>query len=164
MRIRPLAWLFRLLAGLVLMGCAMESFAAEPVVRHAVGTFEIQATPLPADADAKGDAAAIARLRIAKQFSGDLVGTSTVMMSAYGQPKPGEAASYVAIELVHATLAGHSGDFVLLHRGMVTRAGEQTLEVMIAPDSGTGGLAGISGTLDIVVKAGVHHYDLAYRL
>ncbi len=35
---------------------------------------------------------------------------------------------------------------------------------MIVPDSGTGALAGITGTLSIAVEDGVHRYDLAYTL
>jgi hypothetical protein len=46
----------------------------------------------------------------------------------------------------------------------MTKSGGRDLSVIIAPDSGTGALAGISGSIDIIVKDGQHHYELAYRL
>ena len=85
------------------------------------------------------------------------------MLSA-GTPAPGQPAAYVAIDQFAGTLDGRRGGFVLLHRGTMTRAGGSELSVTIAPDSGTGALAGIAGTLAIEVKNGVHRYDLAYTL
>ena len=41
--------------------------------------------------------------------------------------------------------------------------GEAALTVMIVPDSGTGELAGISGTLEIDNDAGTHSYVLDYK-
>ena len=38
------------------------------------------------------------------------------------------------------------------------------LQVIVAPDSGTGGLEGITGTLTIRMEGGKHYYDLAYTL
>lgn len=46
----------------------------------------------------------------------------------------------------------------------MTKAGGRELEVSIAPDSGTGDLDGLSGTLVIKVEGGKHLYDLAYNL
>jgi hypothetical protein len=46
----------------------------------------------------------------------------------------------------------------------MAHAGGRKLEVTIAEDSGTGELAGISGSLKIDVREGVHHYRLDYQL
>ncbi len=85
-------------------------------------------------------------------------------MLAAGTPGPGKAAGYVAIDQVEATLDGRRGGFLLLHRGTMTKSGASDLSVVIAPDSGTGALAGIAGTLKIEISGGVHHYELAYTL
>jgi hypothetical protein len=42
--------------------------------------------------------------------------------------------------------------------------GEPSLSVTIVPDSGTGELAGIAGTLGIDIRDGQHFYDLEYTL
>jgi hypothetical protein len=40
--------------------------------------------------------------------------------------------------------------------------GKGDLTVSVVPDSGTDGLAGLSGTMTITITDGVHHYDLSY--
>ena len=52
---------------------------------------------------------------------------------------------------------------MLQHSGVMTR-GDGRLEVTIVPDSGTGDLAGISGTLEIHNNEGQHSYVLDYEL
>lgn len=42
--------------------------------------------------------------------------------------------------------------------------GSATMGIVIVPDSGTGALEGISGTLTIKVENGVHSYTLEYTL
>ena len=59
-------------------------------------------------------------------------------------------------------LAGRDRLFVLQHHGLMEK-GEAALTVTIVPDSGTGGLAGISGTLEIDNAAGKHSYVLKYE-
>ncbi len=61
------------------------------------------------------------------------------------------------------TLRGKPGSFLLLHRGVMTR-GTPDLLVTIIPDSGTGELAGIAGTLTIIIEKGKHSYLLDYTL
>jgi Protein of unknown function (DUF3224) len=63
------------------------------------------------------------------------------------------SAAYVAIERVSGTLAGRQGTFAFQHMGRMTR-GAPELTIVVVPDSGTGGLAGLSGTLDIQIAAG----------
>ena len=42
--------------------------------------------------------------------------------------------------------------------------GAPTLNVTVVPDSGTGELVGIAGTMTIVIANGKHSYDFAYSL
>jgi hypothetical protein len=70
---------------------------------------------------------------------------------------------YVAMERVTGTLKGRAGSFVLQHSGTMTR-GTPTLSVTVVPDSGTGQLEGITGTLTIKVDQGKHSYEFEYTL
>ena len=149
------------LASLLLMA-AMPGVAKEQAMRHATGTFEVKLTP-EANEPGGGGTLPTARMAIAKTFRGDLVGTARGTMLSIGTPQPGHAASYVAVDQVTGTLDGRTGGFVLLHRGSMSDAG-QSLSVEVAPGSGTGGLAGITGTFAIEIVSGVHRYDLAYTL
>lgn len=49
------------------------------------------------------------------------------------------------------------GSFVLMHTGEMNR-GRPTLTVQVVPDSGTGGLTGLSGQLSIDIRDGRHFY------
>ena len=75
---------------------------------------------------------------------------------------PGSA-GYVAIEYFTGSVDGKSGAFVLQHSGLMNK-GDAQLTVTIVPDSGTGELASISGTLEIDNDQGCHSYVLDYRL
>jgi hypothetical protein len=70
---------------------------------------------------------------------------------------------YVAQEKVTATLGGRSGSFVLQHIGTM-RGNAPDLNVTVVPDSGTGELTGISGTMTIIIAGGKHSYEFAYSL
>lgn len=125
---------------------------------HATGSFEVKLLPQAlADADS-----GLGRMSIDKVFSGDLQGTSKgEMLSALTAVKG--SAGYVAIERVTGTLQGRSGSFMLQHLGTMNR-GTPTLTVLVVPDSGTEGLAGIAGSLSINIADGQHFYTLDYTL
>lgn len=55
------------------------------------------------------------------------------------------------------------GSFVLMHTGEMNR-GQPTLTVQVVPDSGTGGLTGLSGQLSVDIRDGRHFSELAYEL
>ena len=99
---------------------------------------------------------------VRKEFSGDMVGDSEAQMIAAFTGTPGSA-GYVAIEHFTGSVGGRSGSFVLQHSGVMDR-GDARLAVTIVPDSGTGELAGISGTLQIDNDQGKHSYVLDYEL
>ena len=127
---------------------------------HATGTFEVKLAPQPlANADA---GPLMGRLSINKTFSGDLQGTSKgEMLSAQTEVKG--SAGYVAMECVTGTLQGRSGSFALQHTGVMNRGAPQ-LTVTVVPDSGTGELTGLSGSLSINIEGGKHFYTLDYEL
>jgi putative acetyltransferase len=127
---------------------------------HASGLFEVKLSPQPL-ADASADAS-LGRMLIDKTFSGDLVGTSKGEMLMAGTAVKGSA-GYVAIERVSGTLGGRSGSFVLQHSGTMNRGAPQ-LSVSVVPDSGTGQLTGLSGTLAIIIADGQHRYEFDYTL
>ena len=98
-----------------------------------------------------------------KKFHGDLEATSRGQMLAAGTGIEGSA-GYVAIEKVDGTLHGRHGTFILQHSGTMTR-GAPGLTIRVVPDSGTGELEGISGTMSIVIGAGgAHSYDFDYAI
>jgi hypothetical protein len=124
---------------------------------NAAGTFDVKLAPQPA-----GDDVVLGRRTIDKQFHGDLEATSKGQMLAFGSAVKGSA-GYVAMEHVIGTLHDKHGTFVLQHSGTMTR-GEGALTVTVVPDSGTGELAGLSGSMRIDIADGKHSYAFDYTL
>ncbi len=127
---------------------------------HAKGTFDVRLTPAGPDDYADGEL--LGRTSIDKTFHGDLEGTSRGQMLTAMTPVQGSA-GYVAIERVAATIGGRRGTFVLQHHATMTR-GTPRLAIEVVPDSGTGELAGIGGTMTIAIAGGVHSYEFTYTL
>ena len=125
---------------------------------HASGSFEVQINPQAQD-DVEGST--LGRMSIDKQFHGDLEGTGKGEMLTAGTDTG--SAVYVAIERVTGTLQGRSGTFVLVHHGTMTRDAQQ-LTITVVPDSGTGQLVGLAGTMAINIVDGKHLYDFEYML
>ena len=59
------------------------------------------------------------------------------------------------------SLDGREGSFLAAHKGVMTR-GEPSLDLTVVPDSGTDGLAGLSGTIAIDIVDGRHYYTFDY--
>ncbi|MCI0665645.1 MAG: DUF3224 domain-containing protein [Acidobacteria bacterium] len=126
----------------------------------ASGTFEVELKPH--EQDDKSENVALGRMSIDKQFHGDIEGTSKGQMLTAGTAVEGSA-GYVAIERVGGTLHGLSGTFVLQHNGTMTR-GVPQLSITVVPDSGTGQLVGLAGTMTIRIDGGKHSYEFEYTL
>ena len=124
------------------------------------GAFSVTVTALPAESGI-GDAS-IGRMSLHKVFQGDLAGEAHGQMLAAMTAVAGSAA-YVALDRFEGSLDGRRGGFSLQHRGVMDR-GAPELTVTIVPDSGTGELEGISGSLGIRMSNGAHFYDLDYCL
>jgi len=129
------------------------------VTNHASGTFDVKLTPQAAE---DGDAG-LGRMSIDKQFHGDLEGTSKGFMLSSAAAVVKGSGGYVAMERVTGTLKGRTGSFVLQHSGTMTR-GTPQLSVTVVPDSGTGQLEGLTGTMNIKIDNGKHSYDFDYSL
>jgi hypothetical protein len=124
------------------------------------GTFAVQLIPQAPDAGARDMLPS--RLTIAKQFHGDLEGTSDGQMLTASTAVDGSA-GYVAIERVRGTLHGRAGSFVLQHSGTLDR-GAPHLTITVVPDSGTEELAGLAGRMEIIIANGKHSYLFEYTL
>lgn len=127
---------------------------------RAQGTFEVKLNPLPTSDTTEGSP--LARMSIGKQFRGDLEGASKGEMLAAGTAVK-TSAGYVAIERVAGTLHGKAGSFVLQHSSTMTR-GVPHQSIGVVPDSGTGELEGLAGTMVITITGGKHFYDFDYTL
>lgn len=124
------------------------------------GTFEIVAQPEPPFDTVDG--VSLNRMTFDKQFAGGLEATSKVHMLAARTPVEGSA-GYVAVERISGVLQGRRGTFVVLHTGVMNR-GARSLSIAVVPDSGTGELVGMSGSMDIQIREGQHFYELEYEL
>ena len=123
------------------------------------GTFEVNMEPEPPFLEQDG--VTLNRNIVRKEFSGGMAGTSEAQMLAAFTATPGSA-GYVAIEHFTGSVDGKPGSFVLQHNGVMDK-GDARLTVSIVPDSGTGELAGISGTMELDNAEGQHSYVLDYE-
>src|SRR5271169_1850521 len=112
------------------------------MTNRARGTFDVEIVPEPSDEF-------IGRMSIDKHFKGDLVARSIGQMLSSSTEVQGSA-GYVAMERVSGTLKGGHGTFVLQHNGAMNR-GVTQLTISVVPDSGTGELVGLAGTMTITV-------------
>ena len=127
---------------------------------HASGTFEVKLAAQPDEA--RGDTG-LGRMSIDKQFHGDLEATSKGFMLSSAATVVMGSGGYVAMERVTGTLKGRTGSFVLQHSGTMTR-GTPQMHVTVVPDSGTGQLEGLAGTMTIKIDEGKHSYEFEYTL
>jgi len=130
------------------------------IVSRASGPFDVSLKPLPMDNEPGSEM--LGRMSIDKQYTGDLEGASKGQMLTGGTAIK-TSAGYVAIELVTGTLKGRKGSFILQHTGVMNR-GAPSLVITVVPDSGTGQLEGIRGTMAIKIDGGKHSYELNYTL
>jgi hypothetical protein len=148
-----------LLLVLVLSGIA--SAQTKMTTQHATGTFDVKITPQKPD-NPPAEESKVGRMSIDKQFHGDLEATSKGEMLAVQTETKGSA-GYVAMERVTGTLRGRKGSFVLQHSATMDR-GKPSLSVTVVPDSGTGELTGLTGSMKIIIETGKHSYQFDYTL
>lgn len=122
---------------------------------HATGAFDVKLAPQTLEEQVADPL--LSRMLIDKQFHGDLEAHSKGQMLAGGTAVKGSA-GYVAMELVAGTLSGRKGTFILQHSATMDR-GKPQLSVTVIPDSGTGELVGLAGTMMINIAAGKHTYE-----
>ena len=113
------------------------------------------ATDDPAVAD-------LGRMTIPEAIHGDIEGTSKGEMLTAATATKG-LARYVAMERVTGSLQARKGLFILQHTATMNR-GAPWLSISVVPDSGTGQLLGITGTLSILIENGEHSYVFEYTI
>lgn len=122
----------------------------------ATGEFSIDLSP------AEDDAVEAGRMSFTKLFSGDIAGTSEGQMLSKRTATVGSAA-YVAIETFVGAIDGRQGEVSFHHTGVMDK-GADSLSVLVVPDSGTGELVGITGSMMIKIESGVHRYHFEYQI
>ena len=126
----------------------------------ASGLFDVKLVPEILAEGSEGTG--IERMTLDKRYHGPLTASGRGEFLSFRTAVPTSAA-YVAIEKVEGTLDGREGSFVLQHAGVM--GGEHDgLRIVVVPDSGTGALAGLTGTLAIRIENGKHYYDFVYAL
>jgi hypothetical protein len=129
---------------------------------RAIGDFTVKVTP-DGELD-KAQGAALGRMTLDKQFTGDLTGSSKGQMLTAMTDVKGSA-GYVAIERVTGTLQGHNGSFVLQHFATMSASAGPQQSITVVPDSGAGQLVGIAGQMLIkIAPDGKHSYEFEYNL
>ena len=132
------------------------------MTQHASGPFEVKVTPQKPDTQI-ARSANLGRLTIDKRFRGDLEASAKGEMLATQSEVKGSA-GYVALERVTGKLQGRSGTFVLLHSATMKRGAPEST-VTVVPDSGTGELTGLSGSMRIkVAPDGAHSYEFDFKI
>jgi len=127
---------------------------------QATGPFEVQLAPQGPDEATENTG--LGRMSLDKEFQGDLVGTSKGQMLMFRSQVQGSA-GYVAMEAVTGALADRKGSFVLQHSSTMDR-GAPKQSIVVVPDSGTGELEGLAGTMEILNEDGKHSYVFDYTL
>jgi len=134
---------------------------------RAAGTFSVKAfvpTELVPD-PAVPTAVPVGVATMEKHFEGEVAGRSaTLFTSAYDQATG--VGTYVAMESFEGSLNDRSGAFNFAHSATTLGSDRSAEFFTIVPGSGTGELAGISGTGGLAIDAdGTHRiwfdYDLA---
>ncbi|HEY1501693.1 MAG TPA: DUF3224 domain-containing protein [Acidobacteriaceae bacterium] len=149
--------------GLVPATAQSPATAKGEVGMHQIsGPFEVKMAPQKAD-NPQAEGAGLGRMSIDKQFHGALEATSQGEMLSVLDREKGSG-GYVALERVTGTVEGKTGSFVLQHNATMNR-GVPAMTIVVVPDSGTGELTGISGSMTIRIEAGgKHFYDFEYSL
>jgi hypothetical protein len=133
---------------------------------RAGATFEVSAfvpTELtPAPAVETGTPVGVATME--KRFTGEIEGTSATLFTSAFDQRTG-VGTYVAMESFEGSLHGRKGTFNFAHSATTTGTDRANEFFTIVPTSGTGDLAGISGTGGMAIEAdGTHRMWFEYEL
>jgi hypothetical protein len=127
---------------------------------EARGSFEITRTAKPNVS--LGEGPQVSQMGFHKRFAGELDGESFLEMLGLLDAAT-KSGGYVALERFSGTLGGRRGTFCLQHSSTMTR-GQPSQSITVIPDSGTGELAGLSGSMIIDITDGKHFYRFDYAL
>jgi hypothetical protein len=133
---------------------------------RANGTFSVKAfnptsiAPEPAIETALPVGVAL----MVKHYEGAIEGRSATVFTAAFDQAAG-VGTYVAMESFAGTVAGREGAFNFVHSASTSGADRTAGYFAIVPSSGTGQLAGISGTGDLGIDPdGTHRIWLDYEI
>lgn len=133
---------------------------------RASGTFTVAAfTPAPVPESPIETAMPVGVSTMEKKYEGEVVGRSATLFTA-AFDESSATGTYVAMESFEGTLHGRTGSFNFAHAATTLGdGGRQDEFFVIAPGSGTGELAGITGTGGMRVDAdGTHRIRFDYEL
>jgi hypothetical protein len=156
----------RFLVAAAVMNLALSGAAQKEVhMVHAQGSFEVKMTPGdPTDFERAND---IARFTSDKIWHGDFEGVSHGEMIT-GSTTSTDSMAYVAIERMTGKLNGRQGSFTFTHRATMMKGdapSQGDLSVTVVPNSGTGELTGLTGSLMIHIDTqGKHTWTFDYSL
>lgn len=99
-----------------------------------------------------------------KTYAGPVSGRSLTMFTAAFDQARGSG-TYVAMELFEGSVEGRAGTFAFLHSASTKGPGDRSDEVgRIVPESGTGELAGIKGTVRLAIDGASERMIFDYSL
>lgn len=106
------------------------------------------------------DSPTLSRVTVKKTFDGELKGESTgqLLMCASADGSAG----YTIMERVVGELNGRKGSFVMIHGATRTPAETSRAGGIIMPNSGTGDLRGIGGTVEFISDESGKHIILDF--
>lgn len=132
----------------------------------AIGTFSVvsfvptEVVPEPPIATALP----VGIAHIEKAFDGEITGRSATLFTAAFDQATGTG-TYVAMESFEGALHGTAGSFNFAHSATTSGTDRTAESFVIVPASGTGALAGITGTGGLDVdEDGSHHIWFDYEL
>ncbi|WP_194817651.1 DUF3224 domain-containing protein [Nocardia sp. XZ_19_385] len=132
----------------------------------AIGTFSVTAfVPTDVAPDPPIETALpVGIATMEKEFAGEITGRSATLFTSAFDMASG-AGTYLAMESFEGTLGGRTGAFNFAHSATTGGTDRSDEFFLIVPNSGTGELAGITGTGGLNVDAeGGHHIWFDYEL
>jgi hypothetical protein len=133
---------------------------------HSEGTFTVKSF-VPTDVTPEPDIATgvpVGIARLEKGFAGGVTGRGATLFTAAFDQATG-VGTYVAMESFEGALDGRSGSFNFAHSATTTGTDRLDPFFAIVPTSGTGELAGITGSGGLTVdEDGTHRIWFDYEL
>ena len=124
---------------------------------RATGTFEVaDFTPVEIAASPVKTAVPVGVATMTKSFTGEISGRSSTLFTAAYDSVTGTG-TYVAMESFEGSVAGLAGSFNFAHSATTLGDGRDAEFLTIVPGSGTGDLAGITGSGGLSIAADGTH-------
>ena len=132
---------------------------------HTTGTFAVTSFEPTDYVSPVTTGVPVGHAHLVKEYSGAITGRSTAQFS-YAFDDATGVGTYVAMDAFEGSVDGRSGTFAFAHTATTDGTGTARLveQLVIVPGSGTGELAGLTGTGRIAVdEDGTHHLELDHE-